>query len=36
MFYVVRHQSQKPLWLVAAGAGFLLTIDLLFLAANLT
>jgi KUP system potassium uptake protein len=35
-FYVVRHQWRKPLWLVAIGAGFLLTIDLLFLAANAT
>jgi KUP system potassium uptake protein len=35
-FYVVRHQWRKPLWLVAAGAVPLLTVDLLFLAANLT
>ena len=35
-FYIVRHQWQKPLWLVAIGAGSLLTVDLLFLAANLT
>jgi KUP system potassium uptake protein len=35
-FYIVRHQWHKPLWLAATGAGFLLTIDLLFLAANLT
>ena len=35
-FYVVRHQWRKPLWLVAIGAGFLLSIDLLFLAANAT
>ena len=35
-FYVVRHQWRKPLWLVAIGAGFLLTVDLLFLAANAT
>ena len=35
-FYIVRHQWRKPLWLVAIGAGFLLTVDLLFLAANLT
>ena len=27
---------EKPLWLVASGAAFLLTVDLLFLAANLT
>jgi KUP system potassium uptake protein len=35
-FYVVRQQWRKPLWLVAAGAGVLLTVDLLFFAANLT
>jgi KUP system potassium uptake protein len=35
-FYIVRHQWHKPLWLVAIGAGFLLTVDLLFLAANAT
>ena len=35
-FYIVRHQWRKPLWLVVLGAGFLLTVDLLFLAANLT
>jgi KUP system potassium uptake protein len=35
-FYIVRHHWHKPLWLAATGAGFLLTIDLLFLAANLT
>jgi KUP system potassium uptake protein len=35
-FYIVRHQWGKPLWLVAIVAGFLLTVDLLFLAANLT
>ncbi len=35
-FYIVRHHWRKPLWLVAIGAGFLLTVDLLFLAANLT
>ena len=35
-FYIVRHQWHKPLWLVVTGAGFLLTVDLLFLAANLT
>ena len=35
-FYIVRHQWGKPLWLVWIGAGFLLTVDLLFLAANLT
>jgi KUP system potassium uptake protein len=35
-FYIVRHQWHKPLWLVTVGAGFLLAVDLLFLAANLT
>ena len=35
-FYIVRHQWGKPLWLVVAGAGAFLTVDLLFLAANLT
>jgi KUP system potassium uptake protein len=35
-FYIVRRQWQRPLWLVALGAGPLLTVDLLFLAANLT
>jgi KUP system potassium uptake protein len=35
-FYIVRHQWHKPLWLVAAGAGPLLVVDLLFLSANLT
>ena len=35
-FYIVRHRWKKPLWLVVIGAGFLLTVDLLFLAANLT
>jgi KUP system potassium uptake protein len=35
-FYVARQQWRTPLWLVAIGAGFLLTVDLLFLAANLT
>jgi len=35
-FYVVRHQWGKPLWLVAAGASAFLTVDVLFLAANLT
>jgi KUP system potassium uptake protein len=35
-FYIVRHQWRKPLWLVALGAVPLLTVDLLFLAANLT
>ena len=35
-FYVARRLWQRPLWLVAAGAAFLVTVDLLFLAANLT
>jgi KUP system potassium uptake protein len=35
-FYIVRQQWHKPLWLVALGAVPLLTIDGLFLAANLT
>jgi KUP system potassium uptake protein len=35
-FYIVRHQWGRPLWLVVAGAGALLTVDVLFLAANLT
>jgi KUP system potassium uptake protein len=35
-FYIVRHQWGKPLWLVVAGAGAFLTVDLLFLAANTT
>ncbi|MGZ4200799.1 MAG: potassium transporter Kup [Thermoleophilaceae bacterium] len=35
-FYIVRHQWGKPLWIVLPGAGALLTVDLLFLAANLT
>jgi KUP system potassium uptake protein len=35
-FYVVRQQWGKPLWLVLAGAGGFLTIELLFFAANLT
>ena len=35
-FYIVRSQWKKPLWMVLPIAGVLLTIDLLFLAANLT
>jgi KUP system potassium uptake protein len=35
-FYIVRHQWGKPFWLVAAAAAGFLTVDLLFLAANLT
>ena len=36
LFYVVRHQWGKPLWLVLLGAGGFLSIELLFFAANLT
>ena len=35
-FYIARSQWKKPLWLTVLGAGVLITIDLLFLAANLT
>jgi len=35
-FYIVRHQWGKPLWLVLLGAVPILTVDGLFLAANLT
>src|SRR5271169_1176405 len=35
-FYYARHQWRTPLWIVLAGGGVLLTIDLLFFAANLT
>ena len=35
-FYIVRSQWKKPLWLVLPVAAVLLTIDLLFFAANLT
>jgi len=35
-FYVVRYHWRKPFWIVALGAGGLLTVDLLFFAANLT
>jgi KUP system potassium uptake protein len=35
-FYVARRLWHRPLWLVATGAAFLVTVDLLFLAANLT
>jgi KUP system potassium uptake protein len=35
-FYIARSQWKKPLWLVVPGAGVLILIDLLFLAANLT
>ncbi|MEA2346331.1 MAG: system potassium uptake protein [Thermoleophilaceae bacterium] len=34
--YYARQQWRKPLWIVLAGGGALLTIDLFFLAANLT
>ena len=35
-FYVVRYQWHRPWWIVAPGAAILLTVDLLFFAANLT
>ncbi len=35
-FYIVRKQWQKPLWMVIAGAAVFLTVELLFLGANLT
>jgi KUP system potassium uptake protein len=35
-FYVVRHHWRWPLWALLPTAGFLLTVDLLFVAANLT
>jgi KUP system potassium uptake protein len=35
-FYYARHQWRWPLWIVLAGGGALIAIDLLFLAANLT
>ncbi len=35
-FYIARSHWKKPLWLVLPAAAVLLTIDLLFLAANLT
>jgi KUP system potassium uptake protein len=35
-FYYARHQWRTPLWIVLAGGGILLAIDLLFFAANLT
>jgi KUP system potassium uptake protein len=35
-FYLVRQDWRKPLWIVAIGAGCLLCVDLLFLAANVT
>jgi KUP system potassium uptake protein len=35
-FYIARHQWGQPRWLIAVGGGFLLSVDLLFLAANAT
>src|SRR6266705_2678093 len=35
-FYYARHQWRWPLWIVLAGGGVLIVIDLLFFAANLT
>jgi KUP system potassium uptake protein len=35
-FYYARHRWQWPLWIVLAGGGVLIAIDLLFFAANLT
>ena len=35
-FYIARYQWRRPLWGVAPAAAFLLTVDLLFLAANMT
>ena len=35
-FYIVHSQWNKPWWLVAIGGSILLTVDLLFFAANLT
>ncbi len=35
-FYIARRQWRQPLWLVVVGAAVFLTIELLFLAANLT
>jgi KUP system potassium uptake protein len=35
-FYIVRHQWNRPLWLVLLGAAVFLSVELLFLAANLT
>ena len=35
-FYIVRYQWGRPWWIVAPGAAFLLSVDLLFFAANLT
>jgi len=35
-FYIVRNHWRQPLWVVVIGGGVLLSIDLLFFAANLT
>ena len=35
-FYIARYQWHRPWWIVAPGAAVLLTVDLLFFAANLT
>ena len=35
-FYIVRYQWRRPWWVAAPGAAVLLTVDLLFFAANLT
>jgi KUP system potassium uptake protein len=35
-FYIARTRWRTPLWLVVPAAGFLLAVDLMFLAANLT
>jgi KUP system potassium uptake protein len=35
-FYIVRYQWHRPWWITAAGATALLSVDLLFFAANLT
>ena len=35
-FYIARYQWRKPWWMVAPGAAVLLSVDLLFFAANLT
>ena len=33
-FYIARHHWHKPLWMVVPAAAALLTVDLLFFAAN--
>ena len=35
-FYIARRHWKTPLWILIPGAAFLLTVDLLFFAANLT